>query len=165
MQARRKILALCSALGAVLVACASDIDVSTTVDPLARFPAQANYVWDEAANKLPDDPRFLQLDADSLIREAANAELAARGYRLAAGGSAHYQLAYDFTVHTWRGPDNSSSYGSLSLWLSDEAKRRVWMGYARTEIHVGRSREERLARIREAMARMLEDFPPDQRGE
>jgi hypothetical protein len=68
-------------------------------------------------------------------------------------------------VHTWHGPDNSTSLGSLSLWLSDAAKRRVWMGYARAEIHVGLSREERLARIREAMARMLKDFPPKQRGE
>jgi hypothetical protein len=39
------------------------------------------------------------------------------------------------------------------------------MGYARAEIHVGLSREERLARIREAIARMLRDFPPKQRNE
>jgi hypothetical protein len=39
------------------------------------------------------------------------------------------------------------------------------MGYVRAEIHVGLSREERLARLRGAMARLLEKFPPAQRGE
>jgi hypothetical protein len=164
MHARRNLLALCSALAALLAACASDIDVSTTVDPLASFPAQATYVWDEATIRLPADPRIRQLDPNSLIREAANAELAARGYRLAAGGPAPYRLAYDFQVHTWHGPDDSSSVGSLSLWLTDAEKRRVWMGYARAEIYVGLSHEERVARLREAIARMLAHFPPKQRG-
>ena len=164
MQAGRSVLIPCLSAVAALVACASDIDVSTTVDPLASFPSRATYVWDQAAIKLPADPRILQLDPDSLIREAASAELAARGYRLSTGGPADYRLAYDFVVRTWLGPDNSTSVGSLSLWLSDAAKRRVWMGYARAELHVGLSREERVARVREAVARMLEDFPPDQRG-
>jgi uncharacterized protein DUF4136 len=162
---RRNVLALSFATAAMLVACASDIETSTTVDPLASFPAQATYVWDEAAIKLPTDPRIRQLDPDSLIREAANAEFAARGYRLSNGGAAQYRLAYDFAVHTWQGPDDSSSVGSLSLWLSDAAQRRVWMGYARAELHVGLSHEERAARVRDAIARMLRDFPPKQRGE
>jgi hypothetical protein len=169
MLARLLVIALGSALVAVLPGCAKDaIDVSTTFDPLSRFPAQATYVWDTAASKLPDDPRFNQMDTDALIQEAANAEFAARGYRVAAGGTAphQYRLSYDLTVHTWYGPDNSSSLGSLSLWLSDAAtRRRVWMGYVRAEIHVGLSREERLDRLRKAMASMLEKFPPAQRGE
>jgi hypothetical protein len=151
---------------AALLGCASDpIDVSTTFDPLAQFPAQATYVWDQAANKLPDDPRIASMELDSLIQEAANAEFAKRGYRLSTTASAHYRLSYDLAVHTWYGPDNSSSQGSLSLWLSEVvSRRRVWMGYVRAEVHVGLSREERLARMREAMARLLERFPPAQRG-
>jgi uncharacterized protein DUF4136 len=161
--ARRTLLALSGAVAAMLVAC-SDIPVSTTVDPLASFPRQATYVWDEAAIRLPTEPRILKLDPDSLIREAADTELAARGYRVSAGGPATYRLAYDFQVHTWKGPDNSLSVGSLSLWLSDAEKRRIWMGYARAEIQIGLSREERLARLREAIAGMLAHFPPKQRG-
>lgn len=150
-----------------LVGCAAEPkDVSTTFDPLTRFPAQATYLWDQVANKLPDDPRLVQLDADALIHEAANAEFAARGYRLSPTRNAHYRLSYALAVHTWFGPDNSSSQGSLSLWLVDApTKRRVWMGYARAEIHVGLSREERLDRLRKTIARMLEEFPPAQRGE
>jgi hypothetical protein len=69
-------------------------------------------------------------------------------------------------VHSWYGPDNSTSLGSLSLWLADAAtRRRVWMGYVRAEIFVGLSREERVTRMRGAMARLLEKFPPAQRGE
>ena len=159
-------LGIAMAAHLLLLGCASDpIDVSTTFDPLTRFPAQATYLWDEAASKLPDDPRLNQMDTDSVIREAANAEFAARGYRLSTSGSAHYRLSYDLALHTWYGPDNSSSLGSLSLWLADAAtKRRVWMGYVRAEIHVGLSRAERLERLRGAMARLLEKFPPAQRG-
>jgi hypothetical protein len=52
------------------------------------------------------------------------------------------------------------------LWLVDAAaKRRVWMGYVRAEILVGLSREERVMRLRGAMARLLEKFPPAQRGD
>jgi len=167
MLARRHVLALSLWMAAHVVGCASEgIDVSTTFDPLTRFPAQASYVWDEAASQLPDDPRINQMDTDSLIREAANAEFAARGYRLATSGSANYRLSYDLAVHTWYGPDNSSSLGSLSLWLADAStKRRVWMGYVRAEVLVGLSREERLTRMRGAMARLLEKFPPAQRGD
>ena len=167
MQVRALRLALSLGLAAALLACASDgIDVSTTFDPLNRFPAQATYLWDDAANRLPDDPRFDQMGIDALIREAANAEFSARGYRPSTTGSANYRLSYDLTVHTWYGPDNSSSLGSLSLWLSEAAsKRRVWMGYVRAEIHVGLDRQERLARMRGALARLLEKFPPAQRGD
>jgi hypothetical protein len=167
MRARRHVLGLSLWLAALGLGCASEgIDVSTTFDPLARFPAQATYVWDESASQLPDDPRFNQMETDSLIQEAANAEFGARGYRVATSGSANYRLSYDLTVHTWYGPDNSSSLGSLSLWLADAAtRRRVWMGYVRAEILVGLSREERLARMRGALARLLEKFPPTQRGE
>ena len=167
MLARRWILASCLALAAHSIGCASDnIDVSTTFDPLTRFPVQATYLWDDTANQLPDDPRINPAETDSLIREAANAEFAARGYRLATSGSANYKLSYDLTVHTWYGANNSSSIASLSLWLVDAAsKRRVWMGYVRAEILVGLSREERVTRLRGAMARLLEKFPPAQRGD
>jgi hypothetical protein len=164
----RSLPLLASLLVALLgLACASDgIDVSTTYDPLVRFPRQALYVWDDAANKTPDDSRLDPAEIDSIVKEAANAELAARGYRLATGDAANYRLSYDLTVHTWLGPDNSRSLGSLSLWLADAAsKRRVWMGYVRAELHVGLSRPERVARLREALKKLLEKFPPTQRGE
>lgn len=167
MRLRRHGLVLSLWLAAQSLGCASDgIDVSTTFDPLTVFPARATYVWDTAANQLPDDPRFNQMDAGAVIEEAANAEFAARGYELSTTGTANYKLSYDLTAHTWYGPNNSSSVGSLSFWLVEAAtKRRVWMGYVRAEIHVGLSREERVKRMRDALAKLLEKFPPSQRGD
>ncbi|MBW2268459.1 MAG: DUF4136 domain-containing protein [Deltaproteobacteria bacterium] len=66
-------------------------------------------------------------------------------------------------MNTWIGADNSTSVASLSLLLVDaKLDRRVWLGYARAEIHVGISREERTKRLRAAFATMLGKFPPNQ---
>jgi hypothetical protein len=167
MFARRLALVRLAALASLLAACASSEapNVSTTFDPLVPFPRQATYSWDEAANQLPDDSRIDRSEIDGIIREAVDAEMSARGYRpVAPGAAANYRLSYDLAIHTWLAADNSRSVGSLSLWLSEAAsRRRVWMGYVRAEIYVGLSRPDRVARLREAIGRMLEKFPPSQR--
>ena len=161
----RRFLAFFGALGVVaLTGCASD-DVQTSFihDPLSAFPAQATFRWDSAANKLPAYERIAALDLDPLIREAANQEFSLRGYRMVTSGTPDYRLSYQVAVHTWIGPDNSSSVGSLSLMLIDtKLDRRVWMGYGRAEMNVGLSREERMMRLRGAIAKMLKKFPPNQ---
>jgi len=158
--------AVVALLLALLAGCASDgVEVSTTYDPLASFPAQASYAWDDAANKLPAKPRLEALDLDPLIKQAATEELALRGYRPTASGSPDYRLSYELVVHTWIGPDDSLSVGSLSLLLVEASSgRRVWLGFARAEIHVGLTPAEREQRLRDAFARMLANFPPAQRG-
>jgi hypothetical protein len=146
-----------------LFACASDdIPVSTNYDPLVRFPTQATYVWDEAANSLPDDPAIDRAATDALLRDVANEAFAARGYRgVESGAAANYRLSYQYVVHTYIGPDVSRAMGSLSLLLTDHAsRRRVWMGFGRAEIDMGLSPEERRARLADALARMLAKFPP-----
>jgi len=151
---------------ASLAGCASDgIEVSTTYDPLTSFPAQASYAWDDRANKLPSDPRIAELDLDPLVKAAAEDEFAARGYRAVASGTPDYRLSYELVVHTWIGVDNSRSVGSLSLLLVEaDTGRRVWLGFGRAEVHVGLTRAERTKRLRDALANMLEKFPPAQRG-
>jgi hypothetical protein len=167
MRQRSLVLALSVVFLVPLVGCKSDdLDVSTNFDPLTSFPTQATYAWDDAANKLPKDPRLAPLDLDSLIKEVADQEFSRRGYRPVATGSPNYRLSYELTVYTWHGPDMSRSVGSLSLLLVEDAtNRRVWMGFARAEVHVGLTREERKNRLREVLARMLVKFPPAQRGE
>jgi len=161
----RRSTALLGALAVIVLAgCASD-DFQTSVvhDPLSSFPPQATYIWDVAADKLPSDDRVAALDLDPLLREAAEREFALRGYRAVTSGSADYWLSYQLAVHTWIGPNNSTSNASLSLLLVDaKSDRRVWMGYGRAQIQVGRSREERRAGIRTVIAKMLENFPPNQ---
>ena len=151
----------------LLAGCASnDINASTAFDPLTPFPPQATYTWDAAANRLPKDPRLEQLDLNTRITEAANEEFSLRGYRQAATGSPDYRLSYQLSIHTWIGADNSRSVGSLGLTLAEAGSgRRVWMGFARAEIHVGLTDAERKERLRTVVARILKKFPPNQRGD
>ena len=164
MRYLRSVLLAAAAL--LLAACASDdFGVSTTYDPLSPFPRQATYAWDERANSLPEDPRLEALDLDTLLREAADREFAGRGWRVTTGAS-DYRLSYQLRVHTWIGANNSVSQASLSLNLVEtKAKRRVWTGFARANVHVGLERNERFERIRMVLERMLEDFPPAERGD
>jgi hypothetical protein len=156
-----------AALGLGLAGCASDdVGVSTTFDPLTRFPATATYVWDDAARLLPDDPRVDGPAVDALVKEVANQEFAARGYRAVDSGPSDFLLSYQYAVHTWTSPDASKAIGSLSLQLVESGShRRVWSGFGRAELHVGLTPEERRQRLHVALARMLEDFPPAQRGD
>ncbi len=164
MLTRRSLLGLVALCLVAIVGCASDdLQTSTVFDPLTQFPAAATFSWEAAANKLPSDERIRALDLDPLIREAANQEFALRGYRMVTSGTPDYRLSYQVAVHTWIGPDNSSSTGSLSLMLIDtKLDRRVWMGYGRAEMNVGLSREDRMMRLRGAIAKMLKKFPPNQ---
>ena len=151
---------------ALLAGCASDgVEVSTTYDPLEPFPAQASYAWDDRANKLPPDPRIEALDLDPRLKAAAEEELAVRGYHPATSGSPDYRLSYQLVLHTWIGADNSRSVGSLSLLLVDaDSGRRVWIGFARAEVQIGRTLAERDQRLRGIFVKMLEKFPPAQGG-
>jgi hypothetical protein len=161
-----RVLLPLAALLLPLLACASGdaIPVSTNYDPLVRFPAAASYVWDDAANTLPDDPAIDRADMDALFKDVVDEAFAARGYRVTPGPAADFRLSYQYVVHTYIGPDVSRSLGSLSLLMSDGTTgRRVWMGFGRAEIHVGLTPEERRARLADAMRRMLEKFPPSQR--
>lgn len=163
---RSHVLALSIIFLVHLAGCKSDdFSVSTNFDPLTSFPVQATYAWDDLANRPPKEPRLKPLDLDPLLKEVANQEFSSRGYRPAASGSPNYRLSYDLTVHNWYGPDNSKSVGSLSLTLVEAGTgHRVWMGFARAEIHVGLTREERKNRLRKVVAAMLVKFPPAQRG-
>lgn len=146
-----------------ILACASDdaIPVSTTYDPLTRFPAQATFSWDEAEISLPNIP---DRDAtDALFREVAEEAFAARGYRVDAPPT-NYRLSYEYNVTERLGPDVAKAVGSVSILLTDSSSgRRVWLGFGRAEIYMGLSREERKARLRDALDRMLVAFPPSGR--
>ncbi len=163
MHARRWILPLVCA-AATLAACAKDFGVSTSFDPLTRFPAVATFVWDERQSSMPDDPRLQELGLDRVIREVAAAEFAARGYTKTSGAS-HYVLSYRLDVKTWHGPERSAAVATLAFQLVERSSRRpVWSGFARADMHVGNTDQERRDHLRTVMAEMLKDFPPSQRG-
>jgi hypothetical protein len=68
-------------------------------------------------------------------------------------------------VNTWIGLDNSRTMASLSFTLVDsETNHRVWMGFVRTDVRMGLSEEESDERMHKALAKLLAEFPPAQRG-
>ena len=164
---RRHLLTVFSLSLVLLAGCASDrIAVSTVFDPLMPFPKQATYAWDDRASSVPEQPRFRELDTEAVLKEVADEEFAKRGYRAVSSGSPDYRLSYQVTASTFIGADSSRSTGSLSLLLVEAAtNHRVWMGFGQAQIHVGLTREERKERLRDALSRMLEEFPPTQRGD
>jgi hypothetical protein len=151
-------------LAAAVIGCASDkIETSVTFDPLTAFPAQATFAWDEARNKLPKDERLLALDLGSVIESAAEAEFAVRGYTRATGGNPDFLISYQVASNSWIGSDNSRAVGTVSILLVEaESGRRVWLGFGRSDVQVGLERDVREARMREALAKMLKGFPPNQ---
>lgn len=159
---------LTAVLAATLVAwstgCASNrIEVSTSFDPIASFPAEATFVWDDAANIMPQDERLEPLHLDEMIRQGATDAFAARGYRPAEGDAGDFLLSYEFGESIWHGSEGMTSVASISLVLKHpETARRVWVGFARANVEPMLSREERGRRLRGAFDEMLEGFPPSE---
>jgi hypothetical protein len=149
-----------------LLACASDdtaIPVSSSYDPLYRFPLESTFAWDERSNTLPDNPDIDRNATDALLKEVIGEVFAAHGYR-PGGADAPYRLSYEYAVNRRTGPDESFAMGSVSLILVERAsRRRIWTGFGRAEIYQGLTPEERRERLRRAMDRMLANFPPTQR--
>jgi hypothetical protein len=146
---------------AALFGCVSGQPVSTAFDPLVRFPVQATYIWDEAANREPDDPRVRDLNFGPRLRRLTTEALAARGYREVESEPVDYRVSYQLSVHTWISTDHSTSVGSLSIVMVDAPSgRRVWTGFAQAEAAVRLPEEVRNARLRDLLEAMFEDFPP-----
>jgi hypothetical protein len=165
MRRRLPIIILLFSIVLLVVGCQTNkIDVSSNFDPLAVFPTQASYKWNMAANSLPEDRRLRNEAMDLLIRTTADEQFAHRGYRVVTSGPADFLLSYQYRTQTWQSVNVSTVTGTISFELAyAKSKRRVWTGYGRAEVFVGLTDEESRARLGEAMARMLENFPPTQR--
>ncbi|MGI9432390.1 MAG: hypothetical protein ACR2PQ_09265 [Myxococcota bacterium] len=153
------------ALLAAFVGCSSGVGFSTTVDPLAMFPREATYVWDEAGNSFPDEPRLDPLHLDTLLVEEVDRSLAERSYHRVAAEPADYRLAYEVRLNTRIEADHSRSL--IIVWLNlaeTSTGDLVWTGAMQTKLHVGMTEAERRDRLEEALDELLEDFPPDQHG-
>jgi hypothetical protein len=139
-------------------------NVGATFDPLAIFPAQSEWVWDEAASRMPNDERLEQLNVSSIIRDTAAVAFAARGYTQApAGSDAPYRLSYELGLGRVIEATSARGFGSLSMTLSEsKSKRRVWVGFIRVDVDTSMTESERRERLQGEMHKMLEEFPPSQ---
>ena len=96
-----------------------------------------------------------------MLQDVVATELAARGYRQAGSAAADYLLSYQLSLASRIRPEGSFSIASLSLLLGDaKSGRRVWVGFAQTEVTISRSDSERRERLREIVRQMLVGFPP-----
>jgi hypothetical protein len=156
--------ALCALLSAA--GCASnDADFGATYDPITEFPATASWVWDDSANRLPDDDRLDTAEIDQDIKSVVGSEFGTRGYTEAPSGDVQYLLSYELGVYTWLSQTEARAFGTLSVLMSEAATgRRVWLGFLRLQIDHSLTAEQREERLHESVAGMLENFPPGQPG-
>ena len=173
MKLRTRFSALTLGLILMAMGCAKPaFDVSSISDPLAAFPAEATFAWNDQANHLPDNPELQPLEYDRLIKQVANEEFGKRGYSNSTTDNAEdaedadYWLSYELTVHRWISAEKTRATGTLSLTLVDaKSNNRVWLGYGRAQVFVGLTEEERVERLRGILAEILAEFPPNQRGD
>jgi hypothetical protein len=168
-----------AALLLALSAC-SGISVSQDYDLQADFSALKTYAW----HTPPAGPALIDSLTSQRIVQAVNDELSARGFRKVDGGTP------DFLVHTiasvnqrieatpttmtmgygYRGGHvgyttgteiRTYDEGTLILdVIAPATKQLLWRGTAKATVHATSTPEKREARIREAVALILESFPP-----
>jgi hypothetical protein len=138
--------------------------VGSTYDPLAIFPAQATWAWDDAANRMPSDETLHVLNVDAVIRDTTAEGLSARGYAQAPAGSpAPYLLSYEVGIGRMISTTSASAVATLSLSLVEsESKRRVWVGFIKVDVDTSLTEAQRRERLQAEMQELLEDFPPSQ---
>lgn len=137
------------------------IDDNTLLDRRIRRAVDAELAA-KGFEKSPADPDFLVGYHVSLdTRRSVQVLNAYYGY--APGWGYHYGAGY--RPYAWPGPAETWVYeyeeGTLVLDVVTPGERHlIWRGAARDEVHFKSTPEESEARIREAVARMLERFPP-----
>jgi hypothetical protein len=174
-------------LALACLGCAS-ITVSTDYDPDADFSGFRTFSWMSKPGNIPDDPR---IDSDLLrsrIEDAVRDTMTAKGYDFVEKGSADLLLGYHVTVEDKVDVSTFDNYygyrggwyyygapyayqdtyvrqyqvGTLILDVANgKTKRLIWRGTAKAELLASPTPEEREERIREAVEKMLDKFPPE----
>lgn len=151
----------------VMAGCATpEFSVGSAYDPLAVFPRQGTYAWDERPNVVSE--RIAHLDVAELLPPAIDGALANRGWRKVARGEADLLVSYEVSVATriqiavpGEVEERSRALGSLSIALRNpEDGRRLWVGFAEAEVTPSLSREERKARLEAGLELLFQEFPP-----
>ncbi|HEX7896907.1 MAG TPA: DUF4136 domain-containing protein [Planctomycetota bacterium] len=150
----------------VLAAGCSGVSTSTDYDPQADFSRLRTYDW------LPGRPQTDSL-TDARIARAVDDGLLARGYARAPRPDFHvaYQVSVGRRVDSipgsygWRGGYGTEVHtydeGTLVLdVIEPTSKTLLWRGTATSVVDPNRTPEERDAKIREAVEKLLAKFPP-----
>ena len=157
----------------------STIQVTTEYDRSARFDGLSSYAWAPQSETERTDPLLIGTPLDSRIRTAVDVELAKRGYRPVAGGTPDFLVAYHAALarkidlsSMRRGAGRRVGYADPMTRTYDEgtllidvlepgSQRLLWRGVGRAEVHRISDPAKREQRLREAVAKILERFPPE----
>jgi hypothetical protein len=176
-----------SVLCILIAACAGPtINSKYDSEALSNFGRYQTYAWQP--NPSGTDAR-LSPAVGPLVVGAADETLAAKGYRLAAAGQPDFFIVWRVTIGTRQsvseiditpragtpggrlpgGPamrqtvplTREFNEGTLILDIADGSTgRQVWRGWAQGEIQKAVDPGEREKRIREAVRKILDKFPP-----
>lgn len=162
---------LLASLSLLLLAGCSTLTVGADYDPKADFSAYKT--WKFTGGTMNDERVSKELLEDRL-EKALPPAFAARG--LTAAEPADLQVSYfaavkekidiasyPSTYRHWQGETYVTKYdeGTLILDLVDARDQRlVWRGIARDEVNLLAAPEEREAQLREAVTKLLEQYPP-----
>lgn len=168
-----------TALVAVVLAGCSGLSTSSDYDPQTDFSKLKTWAWFEAG---PPNPKIDTL-TDGRIRGAIEQELTRKGLRKVDSGPADFSVKYHAAVqqkiesrptsvsvgYGWRygymGMSSNEIYsyseGTLVVDFIDPAKKELlWRGTVSGAVEPQRTPEERTARVQEAVAKMMAQYPP-----
>lgn len=178
---------LAALLTAVLAgAGCSSMQITSDHAPAVDFQSLSRYGWLPDPRPKTGDPRLDSSLLDQRVRRAVDAQLAARGYPEVSADEADFLVTYHAALESkldvdtiyrtygygygWGrgyGPAEVDTVvrqyeqGTLLLDFVDPKTRKlIWRGSASAEITPDSTPEKRQERINEAVARMLERFPP-----
>jgi len=172
-------------LAVVVSACAPGINVETDFDPqqAPKIAQWKTYNWLSPKQGGGGQDTKTQSDLlGSRIKRAVDADLAAKGYRLDEANP-DFMVGWHASIEGKMDVQNMNTYygygwgpygynhtsvreydeGTLIIDVVDPgAKELTWRGVGKGEITKNMEPEERERRVNEAVARILEKFPPPQ---
>ncbi len=168
-------------LAVVLAACGGGISTSTDWDQSADFSKYSTYSWFDAQSTGANDIN------SGRIQQAVDSQLASKGLRKVSSGgdlgvsyqvTTAQQTSYNTMSTGWGGgwgmgmgmgmgmgtsTTTATNYetGTLILGMFDgSTKKQVWSGTATADISQNTSPDDRTQKINDAVAKMLDGFPP-----
>jgi hypothetical protein len=183
MQAFRR--AAIAAIALSLAAC-SGMTVRSDFNPGADFSKYTTYAWLPAPQT--GNPRTDNALVEGRIKSGVDAALAAKGYKKGTEAEANFWVGYHLTIEGQMDVTTVNSYygygwgrgyygmggagysdtqvryydqGTLLIDVVDaQAKELVWRGTGEAEVRPEMKPEDRERRLNEAIAKILERFPP-----
>ena len=176
MQVRTTIRTILAAAGVAVLACGvpGAQDVKTNSMPGTDFSKYHTYKW--VAIEGASHPDQI---VDAQIKQAVDAQLAAKGLTKASGDSADLFVGYQIAVDQekqwnaygmggglrWGGMANATSstisVGTMVLDLYDPTtKQLVWTGTATKTLDPSSKQDKNQKNLSKAMEKLLKDYPP-----